>query len=116
MGREAGADFAWTCCEARGGATRFGRGVPHISHIVRAGWLRKVHIEHATSSLGPLGGLAGLGEDEEDVGGCVRWVVEDGREEERRLVFEEVAAPSERGTPQRAHIREAAGLRPGGLR
>lgn len=68
MGRDAGADFAWTGWEARGGATRFGSGVPHISHVAMAGWLKKVHTGQAISSLGPLSGLVGLGEDGEDVG------------------------------------------------
>lgn len=102
--------MAWTDWEARGGTTRFGSGVLHISHVARAGWLMKVHTGQAVSSLVTLGGLTGLGDAGEDVDTRERGV-----DEERGPAIEADAA-SERGTPQRAHIREAAGLRPGGLR
>ena len=100
-----------------------GKGVPQISQAGSDGWLRKVHAEQGTD--GPCSDSSGgLDRSERDTADKV------GRDEER---FRESVGGSERaaidllgvgsgsgtelrGTPQRAQILAAAGLRPGGLR
>jgi hypothetical protein len=92
--------------EFTGGATKWGRADPQISHSVSAGWFKKVHAGHATS----LGGLPGaVGGKEEG-----RYVDEGGAETARGgvVAIERVFA---RGTPQSTHFA-AVGLEPGGLR
>jgi hypothetical protein len=114
-GRVEGADFAFIlpACPT------LGSGVVHISQTRKDGWLRKVHAGHAIPSGSSFidGGDRSPGELEED-----KEVYEDsGREEDKDWIWDDASdavdpADALRGTPHRAHIRAAAGLKPGGLR
>lgn len=93
-----------------------GNGVEQISQLRRERWFRNVHAVHAIGgdSLVGGGGVADLdsvdkatGRDTVDPGCEVDTVNALGRAEPDNALL---------GTPQRAHIRAAAGLRPGGFR
>lgn len=92
-----------------------GNGVEQISQFRREGWFRNVHAVHVIGEGLPVGGgvrdLGSFGKamgSETDVAGCeVDKVNALGRGEPDSALL---------GTPQRAHIRAAAGLSPGGLR
>lgn len=92
-----------------------GNGVEQISQSRRKGWFRNVHAVHAIAGTSLVGGaVEDLGSGEKatgcntDVTGCelVKVNAPGGGEPDS----------ADRGTPQRAHIRAAAGLSPGELR
>ena len=93
-----------------------GNGVEQISQLRREWWFRNVHAVHAIGggSLVGGGGVKDLDSVDKATG---RDIVDPGREVDSVNALG--WAEPERtllGTPQRAHIRAAAGLRPGGFR
>lgn len=101
-----------------------GRGIEHISHKCRAGWLRNVHAAHGIE-LGAFlvvvtGGRAdgeGNKEGDDDEGDGMAEGREYDDESELSLVWVCLTGKGIelRGTPHREHTRAAVGLKPGGF-
>lgn len=94
-----------------------GNGVEQISQFRREGWFRNVHAVHAIGddSLVGGGGVEDLRSVDKATGRDA--VVEPGCEvDEDDALSRGEPDNALRGTPQRVHIRAAAGLSPGGLR
>ena len=93
-----------------------GNGVEQTSQFRREGWFRNVHAVHAIGSRSLVGG--GEVEDPDSVDKATgRDTVDPGCEVDKANALGRGEPDSALlGTPQRAHIRAAAGLSPGGLR